>query len=264
VAAALAGYVGIFPPEAPLPTAAGLIGGWQRAIACPTDIVLVAHLPDEPDRVVGGVIVTPAAGLLSRLYVDPEAWGSGVGSVLHDTALAVLRDGGCREARLWVLERNSRARRMYERRGWRLVAGKKAQPEWPEVVEVAYERALEPRTVEIKETYVMLLASDMDRAVRFWRDGLGLRERFITPHWSELECGETVVALHGGAEPGEGVPEVLGLRVDDVHDVVAAVTENGGWIVDGPSQPAGEGIWLATCTDTEGNRFFLSAPVEAA
>ena len=76
--------------------------------------------------------------------------------------------------------------------------------------------------------------------------------------------GETVVALHGGASPGEGVPEVLGLRVDDVHEVVEAVTAAGGQVVEGPSQPGGEGIWLATCTDTEGNRFFLSAPVEAA
>jgi predicted enzyme related to lactoylglutathione lyase len=118
--------------------------------------------------------------------------------------------------------------------------------------------------VEVRETYVMLLASDMDRAVAFWRDGLGLRERLVTPHWTELECGETVVALHGGATPGEGVPEVLGLRVDDVHEVVEAVIAAGGQVVEGPSQPGGEGIWLATCTDTEGNRFFLSAPVEAA
>ncbi len=36
-----------------------------------------------------------------------------------DGALAALRDGGFAYATLWVLGTNARARRFYERRGWR-------------------------------------------------------------------------------------------------------------------------------------------------
>jgi GNAT superfamily N-acetyltransferase len=57
-------------------------------------------------------------GELYALYVDPAAWGAGHGAALHDAALAHLRDGGFREATLWVLEGNARAREFYGTHGW--------------------------------------------------------------------------------------------------------------------------------------------------
>lgn len=57
-----------------------------------------------------------APGWLNGLYVRPEAWGTGVAARLHERALEALGPG---TARLWVLEENHRARRFYERRGWR-------------------------------------------------------------------------------------------------------------------------------------------------
>ena len=54
---------------------------------------------------------------LHGLYVDPDAWGTGVAGALVDAALAALPD--CPEVKLWVLEENRRARRFYEKRGWR-------------------------------------------------------------------------------------------------------------------------------------------------
>jgi GNAT superfamily N-acetyltransferase len=56
---------------------------------------------------------------LEALYVRPTSWGSGIADELHDAAVAELQARGCERARLWVLERNSRARRFYERHGWR-------------------------------------------------------------------------------------------------------------------------------------------------
>ena len=43
--------------------------------------------------------------------------------------------------------------------------------------------------MEITETMVMLMAEDMDRAVAFWRDGVGLEVRSTSPFWSELLAG---------------------------------------------------------------------------
>jgi predicted enzyme related to lactoylglutathione lyase len=37
---------------------------------------------------------------------------------------------------------------------------------------------------------------DMDRAVAFYRDTLGLTLRFGSPHWSEFDTGAVTLALH--------------------------------------------------------------------
>lgn len=56
---------------------------------------------------------------LESMYVRPAAWGTGAADELHAAALAELRARGVDRARLWVLEQNGRARRFYERHGWR-------------------------------------------------------------------------------------------------------------------------------------------------
>ena len=56
---------------------------------------------------------------LEAMYVRPAAWGSGLADELHAAALDQLRAHGAVRARLWVLALNGRARRFYERHGWR-------------------------------------------------------------------------------------------------------------------------------------------------
>ena len=53
------------------------------------------------------------------MYVLPAAWGGGLANDLHAAALDQLRAHGAVRARLWVLALNGRARRFYERHGWR-------------------------------------------------------------------------------------------------------------------------------------------------
>jgi GNAT superfamily N-acetyltransferase len=59
-----------------------------------------------------------AAGEVYAIYVLPEAWGTGAGHALMQESLRRLRDDGYREAILWVLDDNPRARTFYEREGW--------------------------------------------------------------------------------------------------------------------------------------------------
>ena len=59
------------------------------------------------------------AGWLEGLYVVPERWGTGLADELHGRALELVRALGSPSCKLWVLEDNTRARRFYERRGWR-------------------------------------------------------------------------------------------------------------------------------------------------
>jgi GNAT superfamily N-acetyltransferase len=87
---------------------------WVEASLDETRRTLIAVSGAEP---VGSVLVS--AEWLDGLYVVPERWGTGLAGELHDRALALVRDLGSERCHLWVLEDNSRARRFYERRGWR-------------------------------------------------------------------------------------------------------------------------------------------------
>ena len=52
------------------------------------------------------------------LFVDESHWGTGLARELHGRAMEALGD---RSARLFTPEAQVRARRFYEREGWRLV-----------------------------------------------------------------------------------------------------------------------------------------------
>jgi len=58
-------------------------------------------------------------GELMAIYVDPAYVRTGVGRLLITAARERLRGVGVMAASLWVLEGNARARRFYERDGWR-------------------------------------------------------------------------------------------------------------------------------------------------
>src|ERR1700719_2199614 len=58
-------------------------------------------------------------GELYALYVDPDAWGGGLGRLLLRRAHELLRASGYEHAILWVLVGNERAARFYRAAGWR-------------------------------------------------------------------------------------------------------------------------------------------------
>ncbi len=66
-------------------------------------------------------VEAPTAGELDLLYVHPGWWGSGAGQLLIEQAHRVL-DERFETATLTVLADNPRARRFYERNGWRYQA----------------------------------------------------------------------------------------------------------------------------------------------
>lgn len=99
-------------------------GQWTRAIASEHMSCWVA----EVDQTIVGICSLgpseehEAIGRIYTIYVVSPFWGRGVGARLWDAALdeiATRFTGG----ELWVLESNARARRFYEREGWRFDGG---------------------------------------------------------------------------------------------------------------------------------------------
>ena len=111
--------------------------------------------------------------------------------------------------------------------------------------------------VEIQSVKYMLMAQDMHRAIRFYRDVIGLEVKFESPEWSELVFGDAIVALHGG---GTGALRTTGLslQVKDIRAACAEVEAGGGRIASPPMERPGEPIILAEVIDPEGNQFSLT------
>jgi GNAT superfamily N-acetyltransferase len=59
-----------------------------------------------------------SVGEVFAIYVDPDAWGTGAGRLLMETALDRLAGHGYPEVRLWVLEANDGARGFYAHLGF--------------------------------------------------------------------------------------------------------------------------------------------------
>jgi GNAT superfamily N-acetyltransferase len=77
-----------------------------------------AFLAEDDDGAVVGIL-TLGDDELHAIYVHPDHWGTGVGQALLVRAEAELAKT-CRAASLTCMVDNARARRFYERNGWRL------------------------------------------------------------------------------------------------------------------------------------------------
>lgn len=85
------------------------------------------------------------AGEVFMLYLEPELVGRGLGRRLMRRATADLSRYGCHWCVVWVLARNTSARRFYEREGFRLDGARRWDPfEDRSVPVVRYARALNP------------------------------------------------------------------------------------------------------------------------
>jgi ribosomal protein S18 acetylase RimI-like enzyme len=71
------------------------------------------------------------AGEVYALYVDPGAWGRGVGRLLMAEArIDIGRRRECSEAVLWVLAGNRRAQRFYRADGWLPDGARRVETIW--------------------------------------------------------------------------------------------------------------------------------------
>jgi GNAT superfamily N-acetyltransferase len=82
-------------------------------------------------------------GELWALYLEPLLWGKGIGRLLFERGVELLRTSGFEAFVLWVLTDNVRARRFYERRGMELDGAEKSPVEDGQVLpHVRYRQSL--------------------------------------------------------------------------------------------------------------------------
>ena len=98
--------------------------------------------------------------------------------------------------------------------------------------------------------YVIKYVSDMQRAIQFYKDQLGLTLRFQSPDWSEFETGETTLALHLASEEHPAGTAQLGFGVADVDKFYDEQKDNGVEFTAAPSELFGGRI--ARFKDSEG------------
>lgn len=80
-------------------------------------------------------------------------------------------------------------------------------------------------SLAVRLAYAIKFVADMETAVVFHRDKLGLPLKFQSPFWSEFATGETTLALHPASDRNPAGSVQLGYRVADLDALYATREE---------------------------------------
>jgi lactoylglutathione lyase len=103
----------------------------------------------------------------------------------------------------------------------------------------------------MKLNYVIKFVADMDRAVKFYRDVLGLPLKFQSPGWSEFVTGETALGLHPESQNDPAGSVQLGFNVTNLEQFHQEMTARGVKFSMPPTKQDFGGM-LAQFVDSEG------------
>jgi lactoylglutathione lyase len=108
-----------------------------------------------------------------------------------------------------------------------------------------------------KLSYIIEFVADMDRAVKFYRDVVGLPLKFQSPEWSEFATGDVTLALHPSSEKNPAGRFEIGFNVPNLQQFHAEMEGKG---VRFPMPPAKQdfGGMLAQFVDSEGAHVSVS------
>ena len=116
---------------------------------------------------------------------------------------------------------------------------------------------------------ILVPVDDLDRAIAFYRDTLGLPLLFTAPpQMSFFQCGTVrlLVGVPPADQPRQRVPAVY-LQVPDIHAVYAELHGRGVMFGGAPHvvhRTDAEELWLAEFLDPDGNQLALMATMPKA
>jgi lactoylglutathione lyase len=111
--------------------------------------------------------------------------------------------------------------------------------------------------MDTKLTYVIEFVGDMDRAIKFYRDMVGLPLKFQSPGWSEFQTGETTLALHPASEKNPAGKRELGFGVPNLQQFHEDMSRKGVQFSMPPTKQDFGGM-LAQFVDSEGAHVSVS------
>jgi catechol 2,3-dioxygenase-like lactoylglutathione lyase family enzyme len=105
-------------------------------------------------------------------------------------------------------------------------------------------------------THAIKFVADMDAAVAFYRDVMGLPLRFASPFWSEFDTGAVSLALHPASERNVAGTVQLGFATPGLEALYAAREAEGLIFTAAPVSE--HGTLLSRVLDCEGAEVSLS------
>ena len=110
--------------------------------------------------------------------------------------------------------------------------------------------------MQAKFVYAIRFVTDMDAALAYFRDTLGLSVRFATPFWSEFDTGGVTLALHPASDTNPAGQVRLGFSTEDLAGVYAARAATGVDFAEAPRPQ--HGSLISMIRDLEGVEISLS------
>lgn len=115
-------------------------------------------------------------------------------------------------------------------------------------------------TSPVRSLMIIQYVHDMDAAVDFYRDGVGLELETRSPGWSMFRCGDALLGLHGiyGDVAERPVPHAgLNLQVDHLDPAIERAVAHGARLVEIREPEPRVPVRLGVLIDPAGNGFEL-------
>ncbi len=114
---------------------------------------------------------------------------------------------------------------------------------------------------------IAVSAHDIDRAVDFYRDKLGMKHLFsVPPKMAFFDCNGIMLMLSlPETEEFDHPSSVIYFGVEDIHDATKTLRERGVEFREQPTRVADMGtydLWMSFFSDSEGNMLALRCEVQ--
>jgi methylmalonyl-CoA/ethylmalonyl-CoA epimerase len=114
---------------------------------------------------------------------------------------------------------------------------------------------------------IALTVTDVDRAIAFYRDTLGIKLLFQVPNMGFFDCGGVRLMLSGSEDGAQPSGPVIYFKITDIQQAFATIRDRGAMIEREPHLVArmpGIDLWMAFFRDPDGNLLALMSEVASA
>jgi methylmalonyl-CoA/ethylmalonyl-CoA epimerase len=111
---------------------------------------------------------------------------------------------------------------------------------------------------------IAITVTDIDRAVAFYRDTLGIKLLFQVPNLAFFDCGGIRLMISVSEKPNETYSSVIYFKVPDIHQVFRTLTARGAASEREPHLIApmpDHDLWMAFFRDPDRNLLALMSEV---